>query len=102
MTLGVLALFVYMPVSILFLLGVFKKELAVDGPFKFLAPIADLALNYGKALEAITLVLAVGVGAYTGFLLSAMNSYPLFNHPCFTSSFLGFRNFSGVFQLTWW
>ncbi|DAB35883.1 MULTISPECIES: NrfD/PsrC family molybdoenzyme membrane anchor subunit [unclassified Sulfurospirillum] len=96
MTIGVLALFAYMPVSILFLLGVFKKELAVDGPFKFLAPIADLALNYGKALEAITLVLAVGVGAYTGFLLSAMNSYPLLNTPVLPALFLASGVSAGI------
>lgn len=88
MTLGVLALFAYFPVVILFFMGIFKKELFETGSLKFLAPIADLALAYAKLIESVTLILAVGVGAYTGFLLSAMNSYPLFNTPVLPALFL--------------
>lgn len=96
MTIGVLALFAYFPVVILFLLGVFKKELIVDGPFKFLAPFANIALSYAKAIEVITLVLAIGVGAYTGFLLSAMNSYPLLNTPILPALFLASGVSAGI------
>ncbi len=96
MTIGVLALFAYFPVVILFLLGVFKKELIDEGPFKFLAPFANIALNYAKAIEAITLILAIGVGAYTGFLLSAMNSYPLLNTPILPALFLASGVSAGI------
>jgi len=96
MTLGVLALFIYFPVAILFFLGVFKNELIDEGPFKFLAPLATFALHYAKALESITLILAVGVGAYTGFLLSAMNSYPLLNTPMLPALFLVSGISSGI------
>ncbi|WP_333803139.1 NrfD/PsrC family molybdoenzyme membrane anchor subunit [Sulfurospirillum sp.] len=96
MTLGVLALFAYFPVVILFLLGVFKKELIDNGPFKFLAPVADFALAQSKMIESITLVLAVGVGAYTGFLLSAMNSYPLLNTPILPALFLASGVSAGI------
>jgi polysulfide reductase chain C len=96
MTLGVLALFAYSPVVILFFLGVFKKELVENGPFKFLAPLADIALTYAKAIESITLILAVGVGAYTGFLLSAMNSYPLLNTPILPALFLASGVSAGI------
>lgn len=96
MTLGVLALFAYFPVVILFFLGVFKKELFENGPLKFLAPIAELALSYAKLIEGVTLVLAVGVGAYTGFLLSAMNSYPLLNTPILPALFLASGVSAGI------
>ena len=96
MTIGVLALFAYFPVVLLFLLGVFKKELVEEGPFKFLGVFADMALNYAKALEAITLILAVGVGAYTGFLLSAMNSFPLLNTPVLPALFLASGVSAGI------
>ncbi len=96
MTIGVLALFAYFPVVILFLLGVFKKELIDEGPFKFLAPLANIALSQAKLIESITLVLALGVGAYTGFLLSAMNSYPLLNTPILPVLFLASGVSAGI------
>jgi len=96
MTLGVLALFAYFPVVILFFLGVFKKELFENGPLKILAPVAEFALSYAKVIEGITLVLAVGVGAYTGFLLSAMNSYPLLNTPILPALFLASGVSAGI------
>ncbi len=95
MTIGVLALFVYMPVSLLFLAGIFKKEI-IESPFKFLSVFADIALDYAKALEGITLILAVGVGAYTGFLLSAMNSFPLLNTPVLPALFLASGVSAGI------
>lgn len=96
MTIGVLALFAYFPVVILFLLGVFKKELIDEGPFKVLAPLANIALSQAKLIESITLVLALGVGAYTGFLLSAMNSYPLLNTPILPVLFLASGVSAGI------
>ncbi len=77
-------------------MGVFKKELFENGPLKILAPIAELALSYAKVIESITLVLAVGVGAYTGFLLSAMNSYPLLNTPILPALFLASGVSAGI------
>jgi len=96
MTIGVLALFAYFPVILIFLLGIFRKPLIDEGPFGFLAPLADIAKNQAKLLEAITLILAVGVGAYTGFLLSAMNSYPLLNTPTLPLLFLASGISAGI------
>ncbi|MBN2964915.1 polysulfide reductase NrfD [Sulfurospirillum sp. T05] len=96
MTIGVLALFAYFPVIIIFFLGIFRKPLIDEGPFGFLAPLADIAKNQAKLLEVITLVLAVGVGAYTGFLLSAMNSYPLLNTPTLPLLFLASGISAGI------
>jgi polysulfide reductase chain C len=96
MTIGVLALFAYFPVVLIFLLGVFKKELIDEGPFGFLAPLAAIALDFAKALEVVTVLLAVGVGAYTGFLLSAMNSFPLLNTPILPALFLASGVSAGI------
>lgn len=100
MTIGVLALFVYFPVALVFLVGIFKDELlgmSILKPFSaIIAPIAGIATQYAKALEAITLVCALGVGAYTGFLLSAMNSYPLLNTPVLPALFLASGVSAGI------
>lgn len=45
-----------------------------------------------RPLESVMLVLAVLLGAYTGFLLSALKSYPLLNNPVLPVLFL----FSGI------
>jgi polysulfide reductase chain C len=96
MTIGVLALFAYFPVIIIFLLGVFRESLIDKGPFGFLAPLANIAKNQAKALEVITVILAIGVGAYTGFLLSAMNKYPLLNTPTLPLLFLASGISAGI------
>lgn len=96
MTIGVLALFAYFPVIIVFFLGIFRESLIDKGPFGFLAPIANIAKNHAKLLEVITLVLSVGVGAYTGFLLSAMNAYPLLNTPTLPLLFLASGISAGI------
>lgn len=96
MTIGVLALFAYFPVILIFLLGIFRKPLIDEGPFGFLAPLANIAKSQAKALEVVTLILAVGVGAYTGFLLSAMNAYPLLNTPTLPLLFLASGISAGI------
>ncbi|MBE0495506.1 MAG: polysulfide reductase NrfD [Campylobacterales bacterium] len=96
MTIGVLALFAYFPVIIIFFLGIFRKPLIDEGPFGFLAPLANIAKSQAKLLEVVTLLLAVGVGAYTGFLLSAMNTYPLLNTPTLPLLFLASGISAGI------
>lgn len=60
-------------------LGIVQKVLTLIGPFH-------------RALETLMLVLAVLLGAYTGFLLSALKSYPFLNNPILPVLFL----FSGI------
>lgn len=55
---------------------------------KLLALIAP----FHRLLETVMLVLAVLLGAYTGFLLSALKSYPFLNNPILPVLFL----FSGI------
>lgn len=101
MTLGVLALFAYFPVVLFLLIGIFKKELCEDKLFgdmvaRYLAPFVDLACKFTKPLEIATFILAIGVGAYTGFLLSAMYSYPLLNTPILPLLFLASGVSAGI------
>ncbi len=51
-----------------------------------------LIAPFHRALETLMLVLAVLLGAYTGFLLSALKSYPFLNNPILPALFL----FSGI------
>ena len=51
-----------------------------------------LITPFHRALETLMLVLAVLLGAYTGFLLSALKSYPFLNNPILPVLFL----FSGI------
>lgn len=60
-------------------LGIVQKMLTLIAPFH-------------RALETLMLVLAVLLGAYTGFLLSALKSYPFLNNPILPVLFL----FSGI------
>jgi polysulfide reductase chain C len=95
MSIGVLALFIYFPLTLVFLLIVFQKKVSM-GNLKFLKPLADIALSLSKTIEILTIIFAVIVGAYTGFLLSAMNSHPLFNTPVLPALFLASGVSSGI------
>ena len=68
MSLGVVFLMVYTVLSVLFALGAFKL---VGEPW--------VALVERKALEWLTLLAAVAIAVYTGFLLSVLVAKPLFN-----------------------
>jgi polysulfide reductase chain C len=100
MTLGVLGLFVYTPLSFLYAAIKFKPWLFETGPFKgLLSPFKGFIYGIGDNpawLERLLFFFAIVIGAYTGFLLSAMNSYPLFNTPILPILFLASGLSSGV------
>ncbi|MDF0534169.1 polysulfide reductase NrfD [Shewanella yunxiaonensis] len=87
MSIGVLALLVYIPLTFLYALVVFREQLASIG-VGLLQGIADALAGVRKAIEVLLLVLAVVVGAYTGFLISAMNIYPMLNTAILPALFL--------------
>jgi polysulfide reductase chain C len=88
MSIGVLALFIYFPLTILFLIGIFGKQ---SDTFKGVSSFAS-----SKIVDILTLIFAVIVGAYTGFLLSAMNSHPLLNTPALPVLFLASGASAGI------
>ena len=87
MALGVLALLAYSPLGIAYALIVLRDELA-KCKLGFLLPVALMLLPFRKAIEVLLFILAIGVGAYTGFLISAMNAYPMLNTAVLPALFL--------------
>lgn len=100
MTLGVLGLFIYTPLSFLYAAIKFKPWLFETGMFAgLLKPfkgIIDAIGDNPTWLERSLFLFAVVIGIYTGFLLSAMVSYPLFNTPLLPILFLASGLSSGV------
>lgn len=97
MSMGVMLFQVYTVVLILWLAKIFENEvLALQRKWLPRAGIVEKALNLlapvHRSLELAMLVLAVLLGAYTGFLLSALKSYPFLNNPVLPVLFL----FSGL------
>lgn len=100
MTLGVLGLFAYTPLSLLYAATKFKPWLFESGPFAgLLKPfkgIVDALEGRSAWLERLLFFFAIVIGIYTGFLLSAMYSYPLLNTPLLPILFLASGLSSGV------
>lgn len=87
MSIGVLALLAYSPIGIAYSLIVLRDELP-KWKLGFLVPVAHALMPFRKAMEVVLFVLAIGVGAYTGFLISAMNAYPMLNTAVLPALFL--------------
>ncbi|MGL5668959.1 MAG: NrfD/PsrC family molybdoenzyme membrane anchor subunit, partial [Shewanella sp.] len=87
MAIGVLALLAYSPLAFVYAILVLRDELPKWG-LGFLVPIAKLLMPFRKLIEVLLFILAIGVGAYTGFLISAMNAYPMLNTAVLPALFL--------------
>jgi polysulfide reductase chain C len=87
MAIGVVALLAYSPLGIAYALIVLKDDLP-KCKLGFLSGIADLLMPFRKIIEVLLFILAIGVGAYTGFLISAMNAYPMLNTAVLPALFL--------------
>lgn len=97
MSMGVMLFQVYMAVLVVWLAKIFEVELIALQQkwlprFGFIGRTLNLLTPAMRALDIIMLVLAVLLGAYTGFLLSALKSYPFLNNPILPALFL----FSGI------
>ena len=102
MSIGVALLLVYTPLAFIYLLVAFAPQiLRGEGAFKILAPLGGVAkflLGSAavKVIEILLFVLAVGVGVYTGFLLSAIQKIALWNNLALPFLFLVSGFSSGV------
>ncbi len=99
MTLGVLALFVYTPIVLLFTLLIFEESLRKIKLFSIVMPIVDLIKSfksYAKIVEYSLFVIAIIIGAYTGFLLSAIQANPMWNTPILPLLFLASGISAGI------
>ncbi|POE03915.1 cytochrome c nitrite reductase subunit NrfD [Pectobacterium odoriferum] len=97
MSVGVMLFQVYMAALAVWLANIFSEQVIVLQQ-RWLPKLVMLPKVLGwlapmqKSLDIVMLLLAVMLGAYTGFLLSALKTYPLLNNPILPALFL----FSGV------
>ena len=87
MSIGVALLLIYTPLSVIYAVGAFKNEIAMLKISLFDA-LANLASKLSGLLGVLLFILGVGVGAYTGFLLSAAHKIALWNTPVLPLLFL--------------
>ena len=99
MSLGVLFLFLYAPIVVVFTLLVFERTVMKYPSLFFvewlIAWVKSLH-SYAKWIEYFLFVTALCVGSYTGFLLSALYAIPLWNTPLLPIIFLTSSLSSGV------
>ena len=102
MSMGVMMFQAYMAVLVVWIAIMFKDWIAVlvnryFPVFKFVLPWIDFAeRKLLKAIEFVLFTLAAVLGAYTGFLLSALISYPMLNNPVLPALFLASGTSSGI------
>jgi len=102
MAIGVMLFQVYMAVLIVWLAGVFRHDIVdllqrfFQNRFSFIAPLLEFSARLEKLTEPLLLLLAAALGAYTGFLLAALKSYPMLNNPVLPVLFLVSGLSSGV------
>ena len=97
MSMGVMLFQLYMVVLVLWLAKIFEHDLLALQQrwlpkLGIVQKVLSLLTPVHRGLETLMLVLAVMLGAYTGFLLSALKSYPFLNNPILPVLFL----FSGI------
>ena len=87
MSIGVALLLVYTPLSVIYAIGAFKNEIA-SLKISLFDALANLASKLSGLLGVLLFILGIGVGAYTGFLLSAAHKIALWNTPVLPLLFL--------------
>ena len=102
MSMGVMLFQAYMAVLVVWIAIMFKDWLAVLinrylPMFKFVLSWIDFAESkLLKPIEFVLFTFAAVLGAYTGFLLSALISYPMLNNPVLPALFLASGTSSGI------
>ncbi len=86
MSVGVLALSLYIP--LVFVHSALELDDLVEKYLPFLTPVLAKIRPLQGLLDGTLFVLALGVAAYTGFLLSALGSYPILNTAILPGLFL--------------
>ncbi|AEC17720.1 Polysulphide reductase, NrfD [Gallibacterium anatis UMN179] len=104
MSMGVMLFQVYMVFLLLWLAFIFKTLVAqlinrFLPKLAFLNNIIEKLERFSSPVEIILVFLSVLLGAYTGFLLSALISYPMLNNPVLPALFLASGTSSGIAAL---
>jgi len=94
MSIGVMLFQVYMAVLILWLAIIYSRliEKLLTGRFNWINGLVKWISGFEKPIETFLLIIALALGAYTGFLLSALKTYPMLNNPVLPILFM----FSGL------
>ncbi|MGS0682159.1 NrfD/PsrC family molybdoenzyme membrane anchor subunit [Shewanella sp. 125m-7] len=79
MSIGVIALSVYIPLVAVIALYAFEEEIRSVPALKVLVPVVEKLQGIRRPCEVTVLVLALAVCAYTGFLISALVRFPIIN-----------------------
>lgn len=101
MSMGVMLFQIYMLFLVIWGVVIFKKEIeALINRFipklQFVMKLIGIAERITSPVEVILFILAAVLGAYTGFLLSALISYPMLNNPVLPALFLASGTSSGI------
>ncbi|MEQ9889637.1 cytochrome c nitrite reductase subunit NrfD [Pectobacterium aroidearum] len=104
MSLGVMLFQVYFVVMLLWLITLYHDEWLTQLEAVWHRPalaakvrkLAAMIVNKAAIIENLLLVLAILLGCYTGFLLSALKSFPLLNNPVLPVLFLVSGTTSGI------
>ncbi|WP_065204233.1 NrfD/PsrC family molybdoenzyme membrane anchor subunit [Shewanella woodyi] len=79
MSIGVIALSVYIPLVAVIALFALEEEIRSIPALKVLVPVIEKLKGIRRPCEVSVLVLALAVCAYTGFLISALVRFPIIN-----------------------
>ncbi|MGC7560561.1 cytochrome c nitrite reductase subunit NrfD [Pasteurella sp. PK-2025] len=104
MSMGVMLFQVYMACLLLWLAIIFQQLVAhiiekYAKPLGFVNQCIAFASKLTGFIEIMLLLFSVLLGAYTGFLLSALISYPMLNNPVLPILFLASGTSSGIAAL---
>ncbi|MBR9728789.1 NrfD/PsrC family molybdoenzyme membrane anchor subunit [Shewanella intestini] len=79
MSIGVIALTAYIPLTVVICLYALEEEIRSIPALSMLVPIIDKLRSVRQPAETAVFVLALAVCAYTGFLISALIRFPIIN-----------------------
>ncbi|OOF78096.1 cytochrome c nitrite reductase subunit NrfD [Rodentibacter caecimuris] len=101
MSMGVMLFQIYMLFLVLWGVTIFKNEIETlihrfMPKLKFVMKLINFAERLTNPVEVLLFILAAVLGAYTGFLLSALISYPMLNNPVLPALFLASGTSSGI------
>ena len=101
MSMGVMLFQVYMLFLVAWGIVIFKNEIAALinrflPKLSFVLKVIPMLERIVGVVEVLLFVLAAVLGAYTGFLLSALISYPMLNNPVLPALFLASGTSSGI------
>ena len=104
MSMGVMLFQVFMATLFLWLAIIFKNLIAsliarFMPKLKFVVSLIGVAEKFTQIIELFLAFLSIALGAYTGFLLSALISYPMLNNPLLPILFLVSGTSSGIAAL---